>query len=364
VFVTPRRLGALLSLVLATAVIAPAAHTAPGSLSSAREKARGLESRIEQQGEQLSIANEQYNAARYRRTVLLADLQKTKAGVASSEQRYQALRDRLGDRVRALYKHPGAPYEVWFNMRSLDQTGRQQVLSNSVLTADSDLVSATDRARRELRAKLRSVSALSATAKRTQEAIAGQRIELAEGLSAQRSLLSQVKGNIARILAEERRRELAQAPRSIRGIPPNTPAQNRAANGAAPIKEQKEADIPAPPPAKGGASTAVSAAAAQIGKPYKWGAAGPDSFDCSGLTMYAWAEAGVQLAHFAASQYDALPKVPRDQLQPGDLVFFGNPIHHVGIYEGGGVMINAPQTGENVRRNSIGRADYVGASRP
>jgi cell wall-associated NlpC family hydrolase len=255
--------------------------------------------------------------------------------------------------------------EAWFNMRSLDQTGRQRVLSDSVLTADSDLVTATDRARHELRTKVRSIAALSAGAKRTEEALAGQRIELSEELSAQRSLLSHVKGDIARILAENRRRELAQAPRRVASrIPANTPAQNRAANGAAPIKEQNDADIPAPPPPKAGASKAVSVAAAQIGKPYKWGAEGPDSFDCSGLTMYAWAAAGVQLVHFAASQYDMLPKVPRNQLQPGDLVFYGNPIHHMGIYEGGGIMINAPQTGENVRRNSIDRADYAGASRP
>jgi cell wall-associated NlpC family hydrolase len=80
--------------------------------------------------------------------------------------------------------------------------------------------------------------------------------------------------------------------------------------------------------------------------------------------MYAWEAAGVSLVHSSQAQYGSLPHVPKDQLRPGDLVFFGSPIHHVGIYEGGGVMINAPQTGENVRRDSIGRADYAGAARP
>jgi peptidoglycan DL-endopeptidase CwlO len=356
-------------VVVAVSAAVPGAHSAPGSLNSARDKASRLEARIEAQGEQLSIANERYNAAQYRRALLLADLSNTQASVASSERRYQALRDRLGSRVRALYKHPGAPMEAWFNMKSLDHMGRQRVLSDSVLTADSQLVTETDRARRELRAKMQTVSALSADAKRTQEVIAGQRIELSEGLSSQRSLLSQVKGDIARILAEKRRLELARAAQTVRapssdGFPANTEAQNRAANGAAPTDKKDDSEIPGPPSPKAGASKAVSVAAAQIGKPYKWGAAGPDSFDCSGLTMYAWAAAGVQLAHFAASQYETLPKVPRSQLAPGDLVFFGNPIHHVGIYEGGGVMIAAPQTGENVKRQSIARMDYLGASRP
>jgi cell wall-associated NlpC family hydrolase len=115
---------------------------------------------------------------------------------------------------------------------------------------------------------------------------------------------------------------------------------------------------------KGGAGKAVQTAAAQLGKPYEWAADGPDSYDCSGLTMYAWGSAGVSLPHSSQAQYSSLPHVARSQIQPGDLLFYGSPIHHVGIYEGGGVMINAPETGENVRRDSISRADYVGAARP
>jgi peptidoglycan DL-endopeptidase CwlO len=101
-----------------------------------------------------------------------------------------------------------------------------------------------------------------------------------------------------------------------------------------------------------------------MGKPYQWGASGPDSFDCSGLTSYAWAAAGVQIPRSSRAQYAELPKVKRSNLRPGDLVFFGSPIHHVGIYEGDGVMINSPETGETVRRDSIARADYAGAARP
>jgi len=108
----------------------------------------------------------------------------------------------------------------------------------------------------------------------------------------------------------------------------------------------------------------VQVALAQVGKPYVWAGAGPDVFDCSGLTLYAWRAAGVSLSHSAADQYASLPHVSRDQLQPGDLVFFGSPIHHEGMYVGGGMMVNAPQTGENVRVVPIDRSDFVGASRP
>jgi cell wall-associated NlpC family hydrolase len=108
----------------------------------------------------------------------------------------------------------------------------------------------------------------------------------------------------------------------------------------------------------------VDAAIAQIGKPYQWGGSGPGSFDCSGLTMWAWSHAGVGLPHNSGAQYSATVRVDRDDWAPGDLLFFGSPIHHVGIYIGNGQMVEAPYSGQTVRTNSASRSDYVGAGRP
>jgi cell wall-associated NlpC family hydrolase len=113
-----------------------------------------------------------------------------------------------------------------------------------------------------------------------------------------------------------------------------------------------------------GAEGAVEAALSRVGSPYVWGAAGPSSFDCSGLTMWAWARGGVSLPHSSQAQYDVLRHVSRADIQPGDLTFYGSPIHHVGIYIGGGQMINAPHTGDVVRIADAFRGDYVGAARP
>lgn len=109
---------------------------------------------------------------------------------------------------------------------------------------------------------------------------------------------------------------------------------------------------------------AVASAYEQLGKPYVWGAAGPSSFDCSGLTMFVWEMAGVFLPHSSQAQYGSGMHVSQSSLQPGDLVFYGSPIHHVGIYVGGGKMISAPHTGDVVRVQAALRADYVGAVRP
>jgi cell wall-associated NlpC family hydrolase len=119
-----------------------------------------------------------------------------------------------------------------------------------------------------------------------------------------------------------------------------------------------------------GASAAIAFARDQIGKPYEWAATGPDSFDCSGLTMRAWQRGGVSLPHYSVAQYEQSRKVAIADLRRGDLVFFGsdpgNPgsIYHVGLYIGDGQMIEAPYTGENVRISSIYRDSLFGAARP
>jgi cell wall-associated NlpC family hydrolase len=111
------------------------------------------------------------------------------------------------------------------------------------------------------------------------------------------------------------------------------------------------------------AATAVSWARQELGKPYRWAAAGPNSFDCSGLTLFIYAKAGISLPHYSGAQFNVGRHVSRSELLPGDLVFFGSPIHHMGIYIGGGQMIHSPQTGDVVKISSISRSDWTGAVR-
>jgi len=116
---------------------------------------------------------------------------------------------------------------------------------------------------------------------------------------------------------------------------------------------------------------AANWALTQLGKPYQWGGAGPDSYDCSGLTMDAWARAGVQLAHWTGYQWQSGPQIPLGDLQRGDLLFYATnnadpaTIHHVGIYIGNGMMVDAPYTGAFVRIDSIYQPGvHIGAIRP
>ena len=114
----------------------------------------------------------------------------------------------------------------------------------------------------------------------------------------------------------------------------------------------------------GRAAAAVQYAMAQVGKSYVYGAAGPNSFDCSGLTMAAWATAGVGLPHSSSAQYGSGTHISESQLQPGDLVFYYSPISHVGMYIGNGMIVNAENPSSGIRVTGLHTMPYVGAVRP
>ena len=152
----------------------------------------------------------------------------------------------------------------------------------------------------------------------------------------------------ARARAEAKARAEAQASRSA----------DRTAPAAASTTPTTAA------PASGRAAAAVSYAMAQVGKAYVWGAAGPSSFDCSGLTMAAWGQAGVSLPHSSSAQMGSGTPVSESQLQPGDLVFYYSPVSHVGMYIGNGKIVNALNPSVGVKISGVNDMPYSGAVRP
>ncbi len=117
-------------------------------------------------------------------------------------------------------------------------------------------------------------------------------------------------------------------------------------------------------PATGRAAVAIKYALDQVGDAYVWGAMGPNAFDCSGLTMMAYGQAGVGLPHSSRAQYSSGTRVAKSDLQPGDLVFYYNPISHVGIYLGNGLIVHAANPGAGVKVSDLDEMPYTGAVRP
>ena len=175
----------------------------------------------------------------------------------------------------------------------------------------------------------------------------------------------------ARAAAKRAREEAARQAAAARAA--EDAARRAAEQKAAEEREQQAAAPPAPKPTprptpppppstSGGVSAVLSYARAQVGKPYQWGGEGPSSFDCSGLTMMAWRQAGVYLSHYTGAQWGETARVPISDLRAGDLVFYGSSgesSHHMGLYIGGGRMIEAPYTGANIREASIYRSDLL-----
>jgi cell wall-associated NlpC family hydrolase len=253
-------------------------------------------------------------------------------------------------------------------MSSLQAVSESQSAKLADLTAahrSEEQAQATSTA--ALAAQQSAVKAVAADRKQILAAAAEQQRILGQLRVKERAIIKAAKARAARLAAE--RREAALRARQA--------AERRAAQQ---LRAAPPASSPAPPPApappsgpvasSGGASVAVHWAYKELGKPYVWAAAGPNAFDCSGLTMYVWGKAGVALGHFTGDQWNEGTHVSQSQLEPGDLVFFAyntsNPatIHHVGIYVGGGNMIDAPFTGADVRVEPYGRSDYIGAVRP
>jgi cell wall-associated NlpC family hydrolase len=187
-------------------------------------------------------------------------------------------------------------------------------------------------------------------------------------------MLAGLQGEIKQLQAEEARRQaqlaaeararLAQQQRAaslIQTLGADSNGDLTAAADPGSSTPPAATAVPAAPPSQYGG--VVGLAMQELGKPYVWAAAGPDSFDCSGLVQYVFAQVGVSLPHNAAAQYGYGTPVSYGDLQPGDLVFFEG-LGHVGIYIGGGQFIHAPHTGDVVKISSLSdHGGYVGARR-
>ena len=185
----------------------------------------------------------------------------------------------------------------------------------------------------------------------------------------QEATLARVKGQIGTLVAQQ---QAAQQAASHAAFLARLTAATRSAHAAQATTAQGTTLATATAiglpslPAAGGAAGALAAADSQLGVPYQWGGESPGrGFDCSGLIQWAWRQAGVDLPRTAAAQYGAIAHIPLSDLQPGDLLFWGfGGISHVGMYVGGGDIINAPSTGEVVRIEPIWNGGLVGAGRP
>jgi cell wall-associated NlpC family hydrolase len=240
---------------------------------------------------------------------------------------------------------------------SASEIGLRGTYVKSVTGATADAVDSLHATKTELgRLQSQLAAAQSAANKAVSDVAAAQRA--AKAMDAQvSSAYAKAQAELGAALSEAQQQQLAANQQQVT-LAAARQTRVRSSSSSAPAQL-----LPLPPPGVG-AQSAIQWAQAELGKPYVYGGAGPDSFDCSGLTAWAWGHAGHPLPHSSEAQYSDTVHVPISQLQPGDLVFYGMPPHHVGIYVGGGRMINALHSGTNVEYDSIYmEGDLVGGGR-
>lgn len=373
-----RRLGVLVGIALLCPVLtAPATFADP--IADKRAEAVRIQEELERQGQKVSVLAEQSNRAQLKVSQVEGSLAKAAADLSRSDERLQQVRARMASIAVLAYVHGGSNAMIGQLARGSQGDMIQRTQYLRVTASDQRRVIGEVRTAKEdfelQRSRLESErkAAAAAADQATSASRAAQEAE-----DAQRAVLGQVNGEVAQLVAVEQARREAEearnrpAPAAVTAAAaaPAVTEPPRVPTSAAP-QSQATTTVPAQSqaaPASGKGAIAVAEARKQLGKPYVYGGSGPDSFDCSGLTAWAWKAAGVRLSHSAYTQWFETSRVPIDQVQPGDLLFFGDDgvesIHHDAIYIGGGEMIEASQTGTPIRIRGWRSVDLVGAGRP
>ncbi|OIJ99111.1 NlpC/P60 family protein [Streptomyces colonosanans] len=393
----PSAIAGIRTPTLATAALASVAllsQTANAAPSPDRRPSlEEVQKQVDDLYHQAETATEKYNAAKEKTAEQRKHTDTLLDDVAHRTQKLNEARDQLGSFAAAQYRTgTAAPDTATFLLANSPQdyfdqtqlmsrlTGRQKKAVDNYVTEQA----ATMEKRREATTSLQTLTTAQGTLKST-------KADVQKKLSTARELLSKLTAEEKQRLAAIEKKKQEEAQRKAEELARQQAAQREAAQKEAAQKEaaQKEAaQKEAASSATSGSSDSSSAgsgstssgstssgstsssyatkaekalafARAQVGKPYVWGASGPDSYDCSGLTQASWKAAGVKLDRTTWAQVKEGTTVSLANAQPGDLIFFYDDISHVGLYIGDGMMIHAPKPGAYVREESV---YYAGAS--
>ncbi|BBC96498.1 NlpC/P60 family protein [Streptomyces griseofuscus] len=317
----------VLTTAAAAAVVlsANAANAAPSEKLSKDQ----VKSKVDKLYEQAEQATEKYNGAKEKQQKLQKEISTIQDNVARGQEDLNKLRDGLGSLATAQYRSGGIDPSVQLFLSSnpddfLDKASTLDQLSGQQVDA-----------LRKIQSKQRELAQERSEATEKLKDLADTRTELGNKKKDVQAKLAAAQKILNSLTAKEKADLAAQQQRADRS-------------------SSERVNLGDAPPASGRAAAAFAAAQGQIGKPYVYGATGPSSFDCSGLTSYAYAQAGVSIPRTSEEQANIGTRIySQSQLKVGDLVFFYGDIHHVGLYAGGGQVLHAPHTGAVVRYEAM-----------
>ncbi len=292
---------------------------------------------------ELAIAAESYNAA-----VDRLNASKDRAAVAqedlvNAEQAYEIQNELLGKRATSIYKHGGfAAIEMVLEAKNLSDFMARIKFLNTLGIADADVAKSLLAQKEFVEQTAERLKDAESEAEALEFEMRARQIEIMLRIQERQQMLAEAQGELLELLDAEAARRQSEESELLRQI----------------LSGASDAGIEIEP------GSPIETALAYHGIPYLWGGKSPSGFDCSGLVFYVFRQHGVNLPHYSGSQFLLGQRIVPAALQPGDVVFFGSPIHHVGIYMGADYFIHAPRTGDFVKIARLSsRKDYAGARR-
>ena len=364
-----------LALVLAVTAAGPAGAD---RISDKKAEAARITDRIEALGDEAARLGEAYNGARLALANAEQELADAEAQLSSTEASLAQKRSAMTDFALKAYvfaDQAGGVVGLLGGGSIAQDAVQRSTYSELALGSNLDEAGDLKALSQDLEYKRTVVEQKRDRAEAQTEAVASAKQAAEQAQTKQRTELQRVQGELAVLVEQERQRRAAEAAaraaeaaaRAQQALAAQAAARNNSARPAAVAAtaratssgavsaaqtERPTYNVPAASPA---AAIAVQAALSQVGVPYVFATARPGvSFDCSGLTAWAWAQAGVSMPHYSYDQAGMFPTVSRDQLQPGDLVFTSG-LGHVGIYIGNGQYVHAPRTGDVVKVSTVNR---------
>lgn len=388
-----KRFGVSLAAIPAAAAVLFGAATASAepSIQEQRRQAELILAQVQELDAEVGAAAERFNGANYKLGQLTERLRRTRTDLKLARKQLAVARGQASERLVQLYVNGSGPstLEVMLGSQSLSDMLDQLEVGERVVEQDARIAGELNRLALRTKQRERQLAASRATQVGLVRQRESERNAIAAKLSERQQLLGSVQAEVDRLEAQERARQVelrrraetelarqrtlaaAQRDRATEDARERPESVTTPGATADPVVEAlvtpELAPTPPPPADAGRGARVVAIAMRYLGVPYRWGGASPTTgFDCSGLTMYVFAQIGVSLPHYAAAQYGLGYAVSKSELEPGDLVFFRG-LGHMGMYIGDGSFIHAPQTGDVVKISSLSEpyrvANWVGARR-
>jgi cell wall-associated NlpC family hydrolase len=354
-----------IALTLACSALAPSIASA-SRIDDLRAEARRIAAQIAANGDRVAALGEQYDGVLLRLDQIRAQQRGAARQLADSQAKTALRRASVKALASQMYMSGSAESSQAALAQTVIDVGERDTYSQAKASKDQAILDGYRIAQGDVRRRQLTLNRSERAARAERDRLRAARLQIDAANSNEEQLLAKVNGELGVLIRDEQRRQARAAQAAARARAAVDAARAAAARTAPSAGGSPGSPVGGRlPKVSGSVGRVIAYAQAQIGKSYVFATAGPDTFDCSGLTMMAWAQAGVSMPHYSGAQYAMFPHVPLERIQPGDLVFWGpGGSQHVALYVGGGMVIAATHTGSFVLLQPFDYATSIGAARP